>query len=60
MKVHQNTWGEYHSHRDWVKEKMERLRCNYINQGSDVDASRCSDKWWHFQCACTVVFLLKD
>ena len=60
MRVHQNTWGECHRHGNWVKKKIERFQCIYINWGSGVDPSRCADEQWHFRCACTVVFLLEN
>ena len=49
-----------HRHGNWVKEKMERFRCIYLNRGSGVDAGRCADEWQQFQCRCAVVFLLED
>ena len=27
---------------------------------SSVDAGKCADEWWCFQCTCTVVFLPED
>ena len=50
----------YHRHGNWVKEKTERFECIYSIWGSSMDAGRCTDKWWCFQCTCTVVFLLED
>ena len=44
----------------WVEEKTERFGCIYSIWGSGMEASRCADEWQCFQCACTVVFLLKD
>ena len=49
-----------HRHGNWVKEKMERFRCIYINWVSGMDARRFADERQHFQCACTVVFPLED
>ena len=60
MRVHRNTWGECHRHRNWVKEKMERFGCIYLNWGSNMDTGRCTDEWQQFWCACAVVFPLED
>ena len=49
-----------HRHGNWVKEKTERFGCIYSVWGSGMDASRFTDKWQHFQCTCTVVFVLED
>ena len=47
MRVHTKVpGGECHRHGNWVKEKMERFGCIYLNWGSGMDAiGRCADEW---------------
>ena len=41
-------------------ERAKEVRSFCSNWGSGVDASRCADEPWWFQCTCAVVFPLED
>ena len=43
-----------------LKKRQRGLNAFVVFGGSGKDASRCTDKCWQFQCACTVVFPLED
>ena len=42
-----------------LEKKTMRFGAFVIIGDSDVDASRCADEPWQFQCTCTMVFLLE-
>ena len=49
-----------HRHGKGIGKEMNRFAAFVIFGGSNVDAGRCADEPWWFQCACAVVFLLED
>ena len=60
MRAHLNTWGRVSQaqKRDYKRDK--EVQSSHIIWGSGMDASRCADEHWWFQCTCAVVFLLED
>ena len=41
-------------------ERDEEVQSFHSIWGSGMDAGRCADEPWQFQCACAVVFLLEN
>ena len=60
VRVHQNTWRRVSQawKRDYKRDK--EVQSSHSNWGSSMDAGRCADEHWQFQCTCAVVFLLDD
>ena len=43
-----------------LRKRQRGSDASIVTGDSGIDASRCTDKLWHFLCACTVVFPLED
>ena len=59
-RVHQNTWGRVSQAHKRDYERDKGVQNSHSIWGSGMDASKCADEHWQFQCTCTVVFLLED
>ena len=60
MRVHQNTWGRVSWAQKLGQERDKGVQSFHSIWGCSVDAGRCTDEPWQFQCTCTVVFPLED
>ena len=48
--------GECHRHGKGIKKETMRFAAFVIIGDSEMDASRCTDEQWQFECTCTMVF----